>query len=236
MGLSPFPSIIQTMNKLIFPLFALFFAGFSLNAQTPAAPEQNDPEAKKVLDKIRKKYDAYKSVEANFTLTIEVPGEAKENQKGTVTQEGKKFRLDMSDQVVVSDGVTTWAYQRSANEVQVNDADPNDANSFLTPKDLLSRYQKGDFIYAITDKTTENGKLITLIEFKPKDRSSEYSKLRLAINEQEGTIQSIKAFAKDGARYTFTITKLSTNKALPAGQFIFDTTQFKGVRVEDLRG
>ncbi|MFN0035190.1 MAG: LolA family protein [Saprospiraceae bacterium] len=223
------------MNKLILALLALSFSANSLLAQTPAPPEKNDPQAKKVLDKIRKKYDAYKTLEATFSLAIEVPGQPKDVQKGTVSQEDKKFRLDMPDQIVVSDGTTTWAYQKKANEVQVNNADPNDANAFLTPKDLLNRYQKGDFLYTIADKTTEGGKVLTQIEFKPKDRNSEYSKLRVAIDEKAGTIQSIKAFAKDGSRYTFSITRFSPNKALPAGQFSFDTKQFKGVRVEDLR-
>lgn len=222
------------MTRLFFALIALFSTQCLL-AQSPAAPEKSDPEAKKVLDKIRKKYDAYKTLEAAFSLAIEVPAQPKEVQKGTIAQAGKKFRLDMSDQIIVSDGVTTWAYQKKANEVQINNADPNDANAFLTPKDLLSRYQKGDYLYAITDKTSEGGKLLTQIEFKPKDKNSEYSKLRVAVDEKAGTIQSIKAFAKDGSRYTFSITRFSPNKALPAAQFSFDASQFKGVRVEDLR-
>lgn len=223
------------MNKLLFPLIAILFSSQALLAQPKAAPEKNDPEAKKVLDKIRKKYDAYKTVEASFSLAIEVPGQAKDIQKGVISQEGKKFRLDMSDQTIVSDGVTTWVYQKKSNEVQINNADPNDANAFLTPKDLLGRYQKGDFLYAITDKTTEGTKVLTQIEFKPKDKNSEFSKIRVAIDEKAGSIQSIKGFAKDGSRYTFSITKLSPNKALVAGQFAFDPKQYKGVRVEDLR-
>jgi outer membrane lipoprotein-sorting protein len=98
------------MNKLLFALIALL-STTCLFAQTTAAPEKNDPQAKKVLDKIRKKYDAYKTVEATFSLAIEVPGQPKDVQKGTIMQDGKKFRLDMSDQIIVSDGVTTWAYQ-----------------------------------------------------------------------------------------------------------------------------
>lgn len=222
------------MNKLIFALITLFSSQFLL-AQTPSAPEKSDPEAKKVLDKIRKKYDAYKTVDVAFSLAIEVPGQAKEVQKGSIMQEGKKFRLDMSDQTIVSDAVTTWVYQKKSNEVQINNADPNDANSFMTPKELLGRYQKGDFIYAITDKVSEGGKLLTLIEFKPKDKKSEYSKLRVAIDEKAGAIQSVKGFAKDGSRYTFNITRMTPNKAIAAAQFAFDSKQYKGVRVEDLR-
>ena len=66
------------------------------NAQSPApAPaEQNDPGAKKILDKIRKKYEGYKTLEAAFTLTIEVPGQAKEIQKGTVGPGGRQIPAD----------------------------------------------------------------------------------------------------------------------------------------------
>lgn len=221
-------------------------AFFSLNvlfAQTGKAPaptasaEKSDPEAKKILDKIRKKYESFKSLEATFALTIELPGQKQEVQKGTVAQEGdSKFRLDMDQQVIISDGKTTWVYLKSNNEVQINDADPKDLeNGFLTPKDLLKRYQKGDYLYAVTDKTTENGKLITHIEFKPKGKNSEYSKIRISIDEKAGTIQSVKAFGKDGSRYTFAINKLTPNKQFASDHFTFDAKKYPGVKVEDLR-
>lgn len=207
-----------------------------VSAQVPAAPEKNDPQAKKVLDKIRKKYEGFKTLEASFTLSIEVPGAAKEVQKGSIAQEGEKFRLDMDQQVIVSDAKTTWIYLKKNNEVQITDAEPMGGdNGFMTPKDLLKRYEKGDFLYAITEKTTEGGKVLTQIEFKPKDKKSEYSKLRVSVDEKAGAITAIRAFAKDGSRYAFTIGKLSTNKAFPTGYFQFEAKKYPGVKVEDLR-
>jgi outer membrane lipoprotein-sorting protein len=222
------------MKKFLFPLFVFLIVG-SISAQSGAQTEKSDPEAKKVLDKIRKKYEAFKTMEASFNLTIEVPGQPKEVQKGKVSQDGEKFRLEMDQQVIVSDAKTTWVYLKKNNEVQINNAQPGSDNSFLTPKELLKRYQKGDFIYAITDKVTEKGKVLTQIEFKPKDKNSEYSKLRLSIDEKAGTIQSIKAFSKDGSRYAFDISCLSSNKPFAAGTFQFDSSKYPGVRVEDLR-
>jgi len=233
---------MQNMKKLLFALLTLcslnvLFAQ-SGKAPTPAAPaEKNDPEAKKILDKIRKKYEGYKSLEASFTLTIELPGQKQEVQKGTIAQEGdSKFRLEMDEQVIVSDSKTTWVYLKKNNEVQINDADPKDTeNGFLTPKALLKRYQKGDYLYAVTDKTTEGGKLLTHIEFKPKDKNSEYSKLRVSIDEKAGSIQSVKAFGKDSSRYTFSISKLTPNKQFAADYFTFDVKKYPGAKVEDLR-
>jgi outer membrane lipoprotein carrier protein len=228
------------MKKLLFALLCLFTLNH-LMAQSPAPappkPETSDPAAKKVLDKIRKKYNGYKTLELTFSLNIEVPGETTQVQKGAISQSGdNQYRLDMNDQIIISDGKTTWVYLKKGNEVQINDADPKDTESGLySPKDLLNRYNKGDYLYAITDKVTEGGKVYTHIEFKPKDKSSEYSKLRLSIDEKSGTIQSIKAFAKDGSRYTFTVKKLTPNKVFDASYFKFDASKFPGAKVEDLR-
>lgn len=224
------------MTKQLLFFAALNLLTISAFAQPKPAPvEQNDPEAKKLLDKIRKKYDGYKTLEAAFTLTTELPRQAKDVQRGSIAQAGEKFRLDMDAQTIISDGKTTWVYLKKENEVQINDAGEGDESTFLTPKELLNRYQKGDYTYAITEKTTEGGKLLTQIEFKPKDKNSEYSKIRLSLDAKAMTIESIKAFAKDGGRFTFKITKLSPNKKFPAGHFMFDKAQFPGVRVEDLR-
>lgn len=222
-----------------FLLFIFLFAATVIHAQSPPAPappEKSDPEAKKILDKARKKHEAHKTVEAAFSLTIELPGQPKEIQKGTITQDGIKFRLEMDQQTIVSDGKTTWVYLKKNNEVQINDFDPNDTeNGFFTPRDLLKRYEKGDFLYAVTDKVTEGGVVFTHIEFKPKDRNSEHAKLRVSIDEKTSSIQSIKAFNKDGSRYTFLITRLSPNKTFAGGHFSFDKSKYPGVKVEDLR-
>lgn len=131
----------------------------------------------------------------------------------------------MSDQVIVSDGKITWVYLKKNNEVQINDADPANAegeNGFMTPKELLRRYEKGDFLYTLSDKVTEGGRVLTQIEFKPKDRNSEYSRIRVSIDESTNTDCSIKAFAKDGGRYTFAIAKLTPNKKFAASHFTLD--------------
>ena len=121
------------------------------------------------------------------------------------------------------------------NEIQINDADPKNESIPLTPKDLLRQYEKGDYLYAITDKITEKGKVLTQIEFKPKNKSSEFHKLRVSVDEKAGAIDNIKAFAKDGSRYTFQITRTTPNKVFDANSFQLDPKQFPGVHVEDLR-
>lgn len=221
-------SIFGATSLLLFGLFPNW-----LSAQQTV--EKNDPEAKKVLDKISRKYEAYKNFEANFSLIIEMPGQPKETQKGIIAQEGEKFRLDMDDQTIVSDGKSTWVYLKKNNEVQINNAEDSGNSDFMTPKELLRRYQKGDYLYAISDKVTEGGKLMTYIEFKPKDKKSEYAKLRLCVEAKAQNIVSLKAFGKDGSRFTFAVTRTSANKKFGSDKFVFDSKKYPGIRVEDLR-
>ena len=223
------------MKNLLF-FFVSIAVSLGANAQTAAAPEKPDPEAKKVLDRVRKKYEGYKTLEAAFSITSEVPGQAKDVQKGTVAQAGdKKFRLEMDQQVIASDGKTTWVYLKGNKEIQITDTDPNGESGFLTPRDLLKRYQKGDFLYAITDKVSEKNRVLTQIEFKPTDKKSEYSKLRISVDEKTSAIESIRAFAKDGSRYHFEITRLTPGKKFPDTHFQLDAKNYPGVHVEDLR-
>lgn len=223
---------------ILLAIFGSFFTISGLNAQKiqAPAPEKNDPQAQRILDRVRKKYESYKSFEGNFSWTVEVPGQPKEVQKGVFGQEGDKFKLEMPDQVIVNDTKTTWVYLKKNNEVQINDSEPSSSDAgFLTPKELLRRYQKGDFLFALTDKTTVGAKVLTLIEFKPKDRKSEYAKIRLSIDEKTASIQSIFAVYKDGTRINFNVTKFAANKVLPSNYFVFDSKKYPGVRVEDLR-
>jgi outer membrane lipoprotein carrier protein len=197
--------------------------------------DTNDPAATKLLDKLSKKYEAYKSVDIDFQLAVEVPGEKSQNQKGKISQAKEAYRLTLPDQTIISDGKTNWIYLKKSNEVQISDTQSGDKDAMLTPRQLLQRYKTGDFIYAVTDKVTEGGVVLTQIEFKPVDKGSEYSKIRLSLNDKTGLMTNIKAFAKDGSRYTFTITKHNTAAKHDAAYYTYDKSQFPNARIEDLR-
>ena len=208
------------------PLFA--------QRNTMSSAADSDPQAKAILDKLRTKYENLKAVKANFSLIIEIPEQAKEVQKGTLAQAGDNFRLELGDQNIISDGKTVWLHLKNNNEVQIMDAD-NDSGDFLSPKDLMQIYEQEDFVYALTNQIKEGDKLIEQIEFKPIDRNSDYSKLRLSVDKRKNEIVRIKAFSSDGTRYTMRIDKWVDNVNFPSGHFGFDASQFPDIYVEDLR-
>ncbi|MCS7037507.1 MAG: outer membrane lipoprotein carrier protein LolA [Saprospiraceae bacterium] len=214
-------------------LCLLFTAASAQNGKQAA--EKSDPEAQKILERVRKKYEKHKTLEAEFTLTLELPDRPKEVQKGVIAQEGQKFRLEMDQQTIASDGKTTWVFLKTEKEIQITNAEPNGESGFMTPRELLNRYQKGDYLYAITEKTRDGGKALTHIEFKPVSRRSEYAKLRVSIDESAQLVERIIAFGRDGSRFTFQITRFTPDKSFKAGYFQLNPKDHPGVRVEDLR-
>ena len=201
-----------------------------------AKKEISDPEAKAVLEKMRKKYEAYSILEADFSLEIEVPQQPKQTQKGVLTQQGEKYRLKFNERTLVSDGKSVWLHIPKSKEVQINDVeDDTGEGGISSPQDLLKAYAWKDYLYAITNEFTENGKLVQQIEFKPTTKATDYSKVRLTLDKKTLEIVSIKSFGKDGSRYTLTINKLTPNKTVADSIFTFAKSECPGCKFEDLR-
>lgn len=214
---------------------ALSFSMYAQKAPLTTAQE-SDPQAKAVLEKLRKKYQGFQSLEQTFTLEIELPEQKKEVQQGKMAKQGKKYRLDLASQTVISDGTALWLVLHQNKEVQINELpDPAEDENLLTPDALFSFYDKGRFVYFLVNETAVAGKVVQEIEFKPLDKDSEYSKFRLSVDKAALQVISLKAFGKDGSRYTVKMGALASNKAFAANFFTFDKAKFPGYRVEDLR-
>ncbi|MCP3932260.1 MAG: outer membrane lipoprotein carrier protein LolA [Bacteroidetes bacterium] len=225
------------MKKLLFSLLMLLFSIFVIaqtNSYTQAT--DSDPEATAILEKMRKKYDAYQSLEAKFELNIEYPEQGKISQAGTFDQQGDKYRLELPEQLIISNGEALWLYLKSNNEVQINSIDPEmEEDVILSPKDIFRIYEKGEFAYFLSNEFSENGKIKQQIEFKPLREDADYFKLRLTLDKKTLVITQLMAFGKDGSRYSLEIHQLLPNKSFTQSHFTFDKSQYPDVYVEDLR-
>lgn len=218
------------LTALIGSLFTAVFA----QTQDFTKKSDSDPAATAVLDKMKAKYDAYKTLEADFEIVIEIPEQAKEIQKGKLQQKGEQYRVTLEGQIIVSDGETLWYYSERRKEVQINDVEESEGE-VMSPKDLMRIYESEDYVYFLTNEMAENGRVVQQIEFKPLDSDSEYSKLRLTIDKKSQEIMRIKTFAKDGSRYTFILKKIVPNKAFENALFQFTKSECPDCIFADLR-
>jgi outer membrane lipoprotein carrier protein len=214
-------------------MMALVTVTFAQNNQYTKS-NQSDPAAKKLLDKVKAKYESYKTMQADFTLTIEIPEEAAEVQKGKFMQSGEKYRLEAEAQTMVSDGETLWLHMKNSEEVQINDVE-EDEGDILSPSSFLSFYESEEFVYFLVNEFPEDGVVVQQIEFKPLDEDSEYHKVRLTLNKKTNDVMRIKAFSKDGSRFTFELGKLIANPAIPEATFKMVKSECSECHWEDMR-
>lgn len=220
------------MKKLLtYTLSALLLA---ISMTTLHAQSTNDAKAKKILDNVKKEFDSYKTMSMNFDLTIDLPGEDLVVQHGTLLQKADKYQFSMEDQAMYCDGKTLWVHLISNNEVQINNVDENE-NDFLSPKELLKIYENGDYEYAFAAEEMQNGQKVKQIEFKPTNKNTEYTKMRLSVLSKNNKLQSLKIFSRDGSKYTLNIKKIEANKTLADDLFVFDSSKYEGIYEEDLR-
>ena len=141
----------------------------------------------------------------------------------------------MKEQEIFTDGKTSWVYLKSNNEVQINDASDDAGSAFLSPKQLMEIYNKGEYVYSILEERKIGKSIYTDIEFKPVSKKSEFAKLRLTIDKKANKLLSLRVFSKDGSRFTIKVSELLSNKKYDASFFSLNTKSLKGVHVEDLR-
>ncbi len=223
------------MKKIFLTAFLASLFTFSFaRTQDFTKKSDADPAATAILDQMKAKYDSYKTLEVDFEIKIEIPEQAEEIQKGKMQQRGEKYRVTLEGQTIVSDGEILWYYSERRKEVQINDVEESEGE-VLSPKDLMRIYESDDYVYFLTNEMAENGKVIQQIEFKPLDADSEYSKLRMTLDRKTKEFIRIKAFSKDGSRYTFLLKKLSPNKTYSDSLFEFKKSECPDCDWHDLR-
>jgi len=223
---------LSTNDKIIC-MKSHFFFFLCMLALPLFAQEQSDPKATALLQKIEKKYEAYQSLSADFKLIIEVPGEDRQEQQGRMVQQGNSYFIDLPDRQIYCDGQSVWLYLKEEKEVQINDAEEEDG--IASPRDFLRVYASDEYVYALANEFVEKGRSVQQIVFKPKDRDSDISKIRLTIDKNSLEILQVRTFYKDGTRVALVMSSLSANKTYPAEIFRWQKNNCPDCYVEDLR-
>lgn len=223
------------MRVLVLIVTFVYLGSSLLSQKTNSANKENDPKAKIILDNLKKQIDSYKTIEIKFELESALPNQAVDIQKGTYIQDGKKYLVKLKDQEIYTDGQTSWVYLKTNNEVQINDASDETESAFLSPKQLMTIYTKGEYAYSIMEERKIGKSVYTDIEFKPLSKKSEFAKLRLTIDKKANKLLSLRVFSKDGSRFTIKVSELLSNKKYDTSFFSLNTKNLKGVHVEDLR-
>lgn len=217
-------------------LIACFATTTTLQAQRSnnQYTKKSDAASVKILKQVHQKYAAYKSMKMTLKMTME-SGSTKETQTATVFVKGKKFKMTAKGQEMISDGKTLWNYQIDNKELYISEPTEDEIGMFNSPDNLLKTFEK-DFISALVATVKEKGRDVYKIEFKPKSRDAEFSKIRVTIDKATKAVKRIKIFDKSNTHYTIEMSNVKPNASVSNAIFTKDLKSLpKGVEVIDLR-
>jgi outer membrane lipoprotein carrier protein len=209
-------------------IFLAILVGLSLSVFA-----QYDPVALEILNAMSKKYKSITAFEANisYSLTNET-SKLNEVKKGKITVKGDKYRLVLPELEVINDGKTTWNYLPDANEVNIDNFDPNSKD--LNPAKIYEIYKTG-FKYAHMGEEKEDAVSCDVIELIPEKRSAELGKIRMNISKSDKSIVSWMIFDHAGNRFKYKISQFKANVKVEDSFFSFDKKKYPGVEEIDLR-
>ncbi|MGM0612805.1 MAG: LolA family protein [Bacteroidota bacterium] len=214
------------MRKKTFLLVIyLAFTGLVSSAQV------DDTKSKEILNKANSKLESYQDVSIKFSYNMDNnENDIHEEKSGSAWIKNDMYRINIEDQVIISDGETVWSFLPESKEVQVASANENDDNN---PLKVLSNWEDKYRSKYIRSESIA-GKMIDIIDLVPKEGKS-FFKVRVRINQKNNQLVSSTVYDKNSTTYTYIIEEFKTNNNLPDSKFKFNKSDHPDVEVIDLR-
>ena len=206
------------MNKILIIIFSIF----QLNSFG------QDEKSNEILKQLSANTKSYTFMDVDFDFNfINTAQEINENQTGNIKISNNKFRLDLNEQIVISDDSTQWIYLKESNELQIMEFDSED--EMLSPNKLFTIYENGYKNQYVELK--DNNHIIDLFPVE----SNEFKNIQLHINKDKIQLNKIILFDKNGGSFSYMITKFITNTNFDENIFKFNTEEYPDLEIIDLR-
>jgi outer membrane lipoprotein-sorting protein len=206
--------------------FILLFLLLVMNAAA-----QNDPKATAILDKFSSKASSAPSVSMKFLfIKVDQVQNSIDTVAGSVILSKNSYKLDLPDNIIWFNGVTSWSYLTAEEEVTITEPDKKD-NSFQNrPSQIFTMYKEGYKSRLLEEKTDSY-----LIDLYPTDLKSELVRVRLTIVKPSLDLKTFEYKMRDGVTITIAVTEYSLARAPEPGFFTFTPEKHKGVEIIDMR-
>jgi outer membrane lipoprotein carrier protein len=209
----------------------ILILAFAFNAFT-----QNDEKAIQILDQLSEKIETYKTLHLEFNIIIEnTQEESTDTMPGILYYKNDKYRLEFIDQIVFSDGNTTWSYLKDVEEINITESEKSEEPDIFDPKSLLLNYKSNYKCRFISDKFFRNRPLveIDLIPIVIEDKS--YSRISLLIDKSKIELFSILYLGKDGMGFLIEFLSFNINPEIPDNLVTFNEKDYPEADIIDMR-
>ena len=187
-----------------------------------------DEKAEKILKDLSANTKSYSYMDVDFDFNFKnTSQDINESQKGNIKINQNKFRLDLNQQLIISDDSIQWIYLKESNELQIMEYDSQD--EMISPNKLFTIYENGYKSQYIELK--ENNHIIDLFPIE----SNEFKNIQLHIDQDKIQLKKIILFDKNGGSFSYLITKFITDKEIDENAFRFNEANYPDLEIIDLR-
>jgi chaperone LolA len=188
---------------------------------------QTNPQ--QIISEVQKKYSGINDLKAILIQTVEssVTSEPQLIKAELYFKKANNFRIEFKNQLIISNGITTWNYSKIAKRVVITNYEEN----FFSPQVLLFNLPSRS-ISKFEGMEKLDGEEHFVISFSPKGPDFNFKALKVWFSRN---YLIIKVEAEDWAqnKYSFMFTDLKINSNLDDNLFNF--TLPGGVKIVDLR-
>jgi outer membrane lipoprotein-sorting protein len=196
---------------------------------------QQDPEAKKILDRVSAKNKNYTTIQTKFVLTIENRRENKKSStSGFLKTKGPKYYMESFGTKVYFYWTTQWSYTEDNNEVTISEPDTASGDFIENPSKIFDFYNH-DFKYKLVGETKVDIGWVYELDLFPNNLDQPYSRFKVYVKRDTDELSMIKAIGKDGIDYTANLKDTKYNEPIPDASFIFQPEKHKGIEIVDMR-
>ena len=187
-----------------------------------------DDKANDILKQLSENTRSYETMDVDFDFNfVNLSQDINEAQKGNIKIHKNKFRLNLNQQLIISDDSTQWIFLKESNELQIMDYDSED--DMLSPNKLFTIYEKGYKSNYV--ETTESNHVIDLFPIE----SNEFKNIQIQVDINKIQLKKIILFDKNGGSFSYVITRFETNNDLASELFKFNVEDYNDVEIIDLR-
>lgn len=194
--------------------------GFVLFAGQVAAQD-----AEAVAQRLQQRYRALNAIQANFVQTV-----GSSRLSGSLSVRGDAFRIELPDQMLVSNGATLWSYSQDDNQVVVQDYDDQELGFSIGQ--LFTNYLA---VFRVTGATsaTVNGVAHDVLALVPRDAGSTVRDATLYVRSEDAVPTKVRVRDVNNTTLAFDLQDVQLNPRISSDTFNFRFPS--GVEVIDLR-
>lgn len=196
----------------------LLFANFAL-AQ----------DAQEIIKNVQAKYDNIKDAQATYNHSIKYSSGSSQSSSGTIyIQKEDKYRIESKNEIIVTDGVTSWSYYKKKKQVVIDNY-KSDGNTF-SPNKFLFKYPE-NFYSDLEGSEVISGNDCYILKLSPRKKGAVKS-AKIWVDKEQNLIRRIYINSSESSS-TYTLKKITLDAGISSSKFSFSPPE--GVEVIDLR-